>query len=74
MNRPTKVLYVSDLDGTLLNRQSVVSERSVQLLQAAIDRGALFTIATARTPATADGLMSQNRSSLTYAMKTGTAK
>ncbi|MDD6621873.1 MAG: HAD hydrolase family protein, partial [Bacteroidales bacterium] len=59
MSQTTKVLYVSDLDGTLLNDRSVVSERSAQLLQAAIDRGALFTIATARTPATVDGLMSQ---------------
>lgn len=73
MNRPTKVLYVSDLDGTLLNRQSVVSERSAQLLQAAIDRGALFTIATARTPATVDGLMSQIRGSLPYVVMTGAA-
>lgn len=73
MNQTTKVLYVSDLDGTLLNDRSVVSERSAQLLQAAIDRGALFTIATARTPATVDGLMSQIRGSLPYVVMTGAA-
>lgn len=43
------ILYVSDLDGTLLNNEAVISEKSVELLNKAISNGALFTAATART-------------------------
>lgn len=51
-------LYVSDLDGTLLGADSLVSSESVQRLNNAINRyGALFTCATARTPATIVPLM-----------------
>ena len=47
-----KPLYVSDIDGTLLQTDATVSERTRCLLNYAISQGALFTIATARTPAT----------------------
>lgn len=47
-----KRLYVSDLDGTLLNSNAEVSNPSVKLINEAIDNGLNFTIATARTPAT----------------------
>lgn len=50
-------LYVSDLDGTLLNQEARISERSRTMLNEAIAKGALFTIATARTPATVAGIM-----------------
>lgn len=50
-------LYVSDLDGTLLNHDSVVSERSARLLSELTDDGVMFTVATARTPATVEPLM-----------------
>lgn len=53
----TKTLYVSDMDGTLLNRNAEVSARSKKILNEAIARGALFTVATARTPATVLTLM-----------------
>ncbi len=46
-------LYISDLDGTLLDDSARVSERTVRLINSAIDRGADFTVATARTSATA---------------------
>lgn len=53
-----KTLYVSDLDGTLLDDTSQVSPQSVAMLNRAIDHhGALFTCATARTPATIVKLM-----------------
>ena len=45
-------LYVSDLDGTLLNPDSRVSERSAAILNRLVERGVMFTPATARTPAT----------------------
>lgn len=55
----TTTLYVTDLDGTLLDAHSRVSERSRAILSDLVTRhGALFTIATARTPATAVELMS----------------
>ena len=45
-------LFVSDLDGTLLDADSKVSEQSARMLNEAAARGAMFTVATARTPAT----------------------
>lgn len=42
-------LFVSDLDGTLLNSQSRLSEHTIDTLNALIERGALFTYATARS-------------------------
>lgn len=51
-------LYVSDLDGTLLNNNARLSEISKTLLNNAIDNNINFTIATARTPATIVSLLS----------------
>ncbi|MDS0528135.1 HAD family hydrolase [Clostridium sp. SHJSY1] len=45
-------LYISDLDGTLLNSNALISNNSKILLNKAIKNGINFTIATARTPAT----------------------
>lgn len=53
-----RTLYVTDLDGTLLNGESRVSPRSVEVLNGLIDRGVMFTAATARTPATVQPLLS----------------
>lgn len=47
-----KTLYVSDLDGTLLDSSIRVPENAVEMLNRAIDCGAMFTVATARTPGT----------------------
>lgn len=47
-SRP-RTLYVSDLDRTLLRSDASVGAESVRLLNAAIDSGALFTYATARS-------------------------
>lgn len=47
-----KTLYVSDLDGTLLQPDARLSSESIQMLNRAIGEGKLFTCATARTPAT----------------------
>lgn len=53
----SRTLYISDLDGTLLGADSLVSARSRAMLNEAIARGALFTVATARTPATVATLL-----------------
>ena len=42
-------LYVTDLDGTLLNRQDRVSSFSVRVINELVDRGLQFTYATARS-------------------------
>lgn len=42
-------LYISDLDGTLLNSDAQVSAESAKLINAAIDKGIRFTFATARS-------------------------
>lgn len=55
----TRTLYVSDLDGTLLDPSSRVSAESAVMLNEAIAAGALFTVATARTPATVVPLLAE---------------
>lgn len=47
-----KTLYVTDLDGTLLNDESQISTFSRQMLNRLASEGASITFATARTPAT----------------------
>lgn len=42
-------LYISDLDGTLMNSQQIISKNSVRIINNLIDKGLNFTIATARS-------------------------
>jgi len=42
-------LYISDLDGTLLNSSGVLSHNSIEILNSLIENGLNFTIATARS-------------------------
>lgn len=44
-----KILYVTDLDGTLLNTQSRLSQRTVTIINSLVEQGLLFTYATARS-------------------------
>lgn len=48
-----KTLYVTDLDGTLLTKDQVVSEYSKRVINELVDNGMLFTYATARSLETA---------------------
>jgi len=48
-----KRLYVSDLDGTLLNKDAQLSDTTIDIINEVLDRGIDFTVSTARTPATA---------------------
>lgn len=50
-------LFISDLDGTLLGADSRLSARTERLLNESIADGVLFSVATARTPATVSGLL-----------------
>lgn len=52
-----KTLYVSDLDGTLMQPDATISPAAKEMLDRAIAGGKLFTIATARTPATVAGIL-----------------
>lgn len=54
-----KRLYISDLDGTLLDGDQCVSEMSAKLLRECIQKGAYFTFATARTAASAVKITSE---------------
>lgn len=53
-----KTLYVSDLDGTLLTPEKKISGASADILNQLIQKGVLFTVATARSPATACEVLS----------------
>lgn len=44
----SKTLYITDLDGTLLRPDQTVSSYTVEVINRFIDRGGLFSIATAR--------------------------
>ena len=61
MKRETdmKTLYITDLDGTLLDANSQVSAEAVEVLNPMLDDGLLFTVATARTPATVVPMLSR---------------
>ena len=48
-----KRLFISDLDGTLLNKDAKVSVFSKEIINYAIEKGLSFTVSTARTPTTA---------------------
>lgn len=45
----SRTLYVTDLDGTLLNRQDRISPYSIQTINHLVEEGMLFTYATARS-------------------------
>ena len=44
-----KTLYISDLDGTLLNSQGKISNDSIKIINNLINKGMIFTYATARS-------------------------
>ncbi len=70
----TKTLYVSDLDGTLLGDDSLLSPGTVTTLNRIINElGGLFTIATARTPATVVPLMQDVHAKLPFIVIGGSA-
>lgn len=66
-----KTLYVSDLDGTLLNSKGKVSEHTAAILNKEIKQGAYFTVATARTPATVVPLLEGVKMSLPIIVMNG---
>lgn len=44
-----KTLYLTDMDGTLLNNEGKVSQKSKEIINSLTDKGLLFSVATARS-------------------------
>lgn len=44
-----KTLYVTDLDGTLLNKQDTINQKSIDIINDLVEKGMIFTYATARS-------------------------
>lgn len=53
----TKTLYISDLDGTLLNNSAELSEYTINTLNDLIAKGVNFSVATARTLASSSKIL-----------------
>lgn len=68
-----KTLFISDLDGTLLNSEARVSDASVSMLNEAISYGASVSVATARTPSTVSFLLKDINFTLPLVLMTGSA-
>lgn len=66
-------LFVSDLDGTLLQPNAALSQQTKELLNESISAGKLFTVATARTPATVEPILQGINLQLPAIVMTGAA-
>lgn len=64
-------LFVTDLDGTLINNKREVPKKSLEILNKLIDEGVNFTVATARTPATAVKILEDLNLKLPVALMNG---
>ncbi len=71
-SRP-RTLYITDLDGTLLNSEARISDNSKRILNDLIRQGTLFSIATARTPATISSITEGLNLNLPLVVMTGVA-
>ncbi len=68
-----KTLYVTDLDGTLLDADATVSPATSRLLTELTGAGALISVATARTPATVEPLLRDTLTGSDLVVMTGAA-
>lgn len=66
-------IYISDLDGTLLNADALISVNSKTLLNDALNNAIKFTIATARTPATVVNILKDINITLPIVTMNGSA-
>lgn len=66
-----KQLFVTDMDGTLLSTDGRVDLESASIISRLSDKGALITVATARTPATVEPLLALTRTSVPAVVLTG---
>ena len=68
-----KFLFVSDLDGTLLNDDAYVSDYSKSAINRAVDKGFYFTVATARTIASTHRILEGINVNAPVVLMNGTA-
>ena len=54
-----KTLYVSDLDGTLLNSKGELSDNTAAIINSLISHGLDFTVNTSRTPKSAEHILAK---------------
>ena len=66
-------LYITDLDGTLLDANSCITDETVGILNPMLDQGLQFTVATARTPATVVPMLSRLHTRLPFIVLNGAA-
>lgn len=66
-------LYITDLDGTLLTPDARVSDTSAAIISDLSRRGALISVATARTPATVVPIMADTFTAADLVVMTGAA-
>lgn len=66
-------LYISDLDGTLLDNDARLSADASGLISSLTDSGAIISVATARTPATVEPLLADTRTADELVVMTGAA-
>ncbi len=64
-------LYVSDLDGTLLYPNAELSHKTITTLNKLLDQGLLFTVATARSIASAKNILKDLKISLPIVLMNG---
>ncbi|MCM1489616.1 MAG: HAD family hydrolase [Muribaculum sp.] len=66
-------LFISDLDGTLLAPDGRLTPKTICKLNESIGKGALFSVATARTPATVSKLLAEVDCRIPLIVMTGAA-
>lgn len=66
-----KTLYITDLDGTLLDDTGHVSARSAAIITELSHRGVAISVATARTPATVEPLLAETYTTADLVVMTG---
>lgn len=66
-------LYITDLDGTLLNDDALVSDTTARIISRLSHRGAMISVATARTPATVVPLLADTYTATDLVVMTGAA-
>lgn len=69
----SKTIYITDLDGTLLDNKSLITAKSAGIITKLSQQGALISIATARTPGTVASLMEHTIINLPAITFTGAA-
>ena len=68
-----KKLYISDLDGTLLSKNALLSNETEKELNILIEKGINFTVATARTHATVEKMLKNVNISVPVVLMNGVA-